>query len=70
VELIKRYEGALKQIKDSEELLSSETDDEMLEMAKEELNSAKKENYCHKICYKNILSNTRQQTQYQTVNKQ
>ncbi len=43
VELIKKYETALKQIKDSEELLESETDAELLEMAKEELNQAKKD---------------------------
>ena len=43
VELIRGYEGALKQISDSEELLETEKDAELLEMAKEELHSAKKE---------------------------
>ncbi len=42
VELITKYEGALKQISDSEELLETEKDAEMLEMAKEELTEAKK----------------------------
>lgn len=41
VELITNYEGALKQISDSEELLATEKDPEMLEMAKEELTEAK-----------------------------
>ena len=41
VELIKQYEAALKQMTDSEELLSTEKDPEMLEMAKEELSEAK-----------------------------
>lgn len=41
VELIAKYEGALKQISDSEELLETEKDAQMLEMAKEELNEAK-----------------------------
>lgn len=42
VELITNYEGALRQISDSEELLETEKDAEMLEMAKEELTKAKK----------------------------
>lgn len=41
VELIKKYEDALKQIRDSEELLDTEKDEEMLEMAQEELHEAK-----------------------------
>ncbi len=41
VELIKKYEAALKQMEDSEELLQTEKDAELLEMAKEELNEAK-----------------------------
>jgi len=41
VELITNYERALKQISDSEELLETEKDHEMLEMAKEELTEAK-----------------------------
>lgn len=41
VELIEKYEAALKQISDSEELLETEKDAEMLEMAKEELAQAK-----------------------------
>ncbi len=42
VELITAYEKALKQIKDSEDLLANEKDEELLEMAKEELHEAKK----------------------------
>lgn len=42
VELINKYEGVLKQITDSEEMLYTEKDAELLEMAKEELNEAKK----------------------------
>ncbi|MDH5596975.1 MAG: peptide chain release factor 1 [Candidatus Peregrinibacteria bacterium] len=42
VELIQKYEEALKQIRDSEELLETEKDSELLEMAKEELIEAKK----------------------------
>ena len=41
VELIEKYEAALKQIDDSEELLETEKEVEMLEMAKEELSEAK-----------------------------
>ena len=42
VELITRYEEALKRIADAEELLSTEKDGEMIEMAKEEIMEAKK----------------------------
>ncbi|MBU0706621.1 peptide chain release factor 1 [Patescibacteria group bacterium] len=42
VELITRYEGVLKRISDCEQLLETEKDAEMLEMAKEELLEAKK----------------------------
>ncbi len=42
VELITRYEQAIKQIADSEELLSVEKEPEMVEMAKEELQEGKK----------------------------
>ena len=42
VELIEKYEGALKRISDSEELLETEKDEEMLQMVKEELAQAKK----------------------------
>ncbi len=42
VELITAYESALKAIEDSEEMLKTEKDEEMIEMAKEELSEAKK----------------------------
>jgi len=42
VELIRQYENALKQQSDSEEMLETEKDAELLEMAKEELQEAKK----------------------------
>lgn len=41
VELITRYEGAIKRISDAEEMLETEKDAEMLEMAKEDLHEAK-----------------------------
>ncbi len=41
VDLIKEYEGALKTIEDSEQLLSTEKDAELLAMAKDELAQAK-----------------------------
>ena len=43
VELIKKYESALKNIDDSEQMLKSEKDEELLAMAKEELSLAKAE---------------------------
>jgi len=43
VELITQYETALKAIEDSEELLGTEKDPEMIQMAKEELNQGKKD---------------------------
>jgi len=43
VELIKRYEKALKTIEDSEALLETEKDEELLALAKEDLTSAKEE---------------------------
>lgn len=42
VELITRYEGVMKRISDSEEMLETEKDGELLEMAREELMEAKK----------------------------
>lgn len=42
IELINQYEAVLKNIQDSEEMLHSETDEELLQMAKEELNENKK----------------------------
>lgn len=42
VELIERYENVVKRIAEAEELLVTEKDPEMLEMAKEELNESKK----------------------------
>lgn len=42
VELIKAYESALKNIADAEELLGTEKDSDMVEMAKEELSESKK----------------------------
>ena len=42
VELIEKYEKTLKQISESEELLETEKDEELLEMAKEDLIQAKK----------------------------
>jgi len=41
VEIIEQYEACLKQIEGAEELLKTENDAELLEMAKEELNEAK-----------------------------
>lgn len=41
VELIQRYENAIKTIQDSEEMLKNEKDEELLAMAKEELSGAK-----------------------------
>lgn len=43
VELIKTYEQTLKRIEEAEELLKTERDPEMVEMAKEELHEAKSE---------------------------
>lgn len=43
VELIKRYEAALKTISESQQMLKEEKDNELLELAKEELNQAKEE---------------------------
>ncbi|MFH0838492.1 MAG: peptide chain release factor 1, partial [Patescibacteria group bacterium] len=42
VELITKYEGVLKRISDCQQLLETEKDAEMLEMAKEELSEARK----------------------------
>lgn len=42
VDLITQYQGALRRITDAEEMLATEKDSEMLEMAKEELNEGKK----------------------------
>ena len=43
VELIKKYENALKTIEDSESLLETEKDEEMIVMAKEDLSSSKEQ---------------------------
>ena len=43
VELIEKYEKALKTIKDSEEMLETEKDEELITMAKEDLSSAKEQ---------------------------
>ena len=43
VELIQRYEKALKTIEESEELLGTEKDEEMIALAKEDLSGAKEE---------------------------
>ena len=55
VEVYRRYKQVVDGIKDAEELLSENLDDEMAEMAKEELSDLKKEKVIYLICIKNTL---------------